>query len=104
LAHFDPDGKYGEGSFVILPPDNTSRLHQLLDIIDLQGVDYLATTEELKVRTAKNHLGQGRDATLPKGAIVIPSRQYDAPLRAPSMEFAAEVNDAVQLEERLQPP
>ena len=100
LAHIDPDGKYGERSFVILPTDNTARLHKLLDILDLQGIDYYATTEELKVRKAKNHLGQVRDATIPKGAIVIPNRQYDAPLLATIMEFDAELNDAVLLEER----
>ena len=58
LAHIDPDGKYGERSFVILPTDNTARLHKLLDILDLQGIDYYATTEELKVRKAKTTSGR----------------------------------------------
>ncbi|MFY8274387.1 M14 family metallopeptidase [Pseudoalteromonas sp. SSDWG2] len=100
LAHIDPKGRYGQRSFVILPTDNTSRLNRLLDVLDLQGIDYGVTTKSQKVRKAKNHLGQEQGATIPAGSIVIPNRQYDAPLLATMMEFDAELKDSVLLEER----
>ncbi|MEO2267065.1 M14 family zinc carboxypeptidase [Pseudoalteromonas sp. YIC-656] len=100
LAHIDPQGKYGQRSFVILPTDNTSRLHKLLDILDLQGIEYAITTADIQVSKAKNHLGQVKATTIPKGSIVVQNRQYDAPLLATIMEFDAELKDSVLLEER----
>lgn len=100
LAHVAKKGQYANKSFVVLPTENTSRLAKLLALLDIQNIEYFETTKAIKVDDAKNHLGQVKDSTIPKGSIVIPNRQYEAPLIAAILEFDAKIKDSVLLEER----
>ena len=100
-SHVATSGMYADKSYVILPTKNLSRLNKFLDLLDLQGIDYFELTRNTKVQNAKNQLGQKLYSTeLPVGSIIIPNRQYDAPLIAAILEFDAKINDAVLLEER----
>lgn len=99
-THVARSGKYANQSFVILPTDNTSRLNKLLELLDLQGIEYFTNTKDIDVDDAKNHLGQVQDTVIPKGSIIIQNRQYDAPLIAAIMGFDAKIKDEVLLEER----
>ncbi|WP_371375078.1 M14 family zinc carboxypeptidase [Thalassotalea aquiviva] len=99
-ANIASNGPYANKSFVILPTDNHARLANLLDLLRLQNIDYFFTTKEMKLDDAKNHLGQIKDTNIPKGSVVIPNRQFEAPLIAAIMEFDAEISEAVLLEER----
>ncbi|MEW6991290.1 M14 family metallopeptidase [Colwelliaceae bacterium 6441] len=94
-------GQYANRSFVVLPTKNTQRLAKLLDLLDLQNIEYFITTRQQTVKRATNHLGQSLDkVTVPKGAIVIQNRQYEAPLIAAILEFDTKIQDSVLLEER----
>ncbi|TRX53087.1 M14 family zinc carboxypeptidase [Thalassomonas sp. M1454] len=100
-AHVAKSGIYANKSFIILPTKNKSRLNKFLDLLDLQGIEYYAIERNTKVHNAKNQLGQKLSLTeLPAGSIVIPNRQYDAPLIAAILEFDAKIKDQVLLEER----
>lgn len=101
LAMVSKDSQYANKSYVILPTNNTSRLKKLTDILDLQGITYFETSREQKVKSATNHLGRNLSkVTIPKGALVIQNRQYEAPLIAAIMEFDAKIKPSVLLEER----
>jgi len=94
-------GIYANKSFIILPTKNQSRLNKFLDLLDLQGIEYYSMARNTKVHNAKNQLGQKLALTeVPLGSIVIPNRQYDAPLIAAILEFDAKIKDQVLLEER----
>lgn len=99
--HIAKSGQYANKSYVILPSQNHTRLTKLVDILDLQGIKYYQTSKGQNVDKATNHLGQKRnDVKVPAGSIVIPNRQYDAPLIATIFEFDATIKDQVLLEER----
>lgn len=99
--HIASNGPYANKSYVLLPTKNHSRLAKFLELLDLQGIEYYKNTKKLKLRDAKNHLGQTLNSTtVDVGAIIIPNRQYDAPLIAAILEFDANINQQVLLEER----
>ncbi|WOH36109.1 M14 family metallopeptidase [Thalassotalea fonticola] len=99
--HVSKSSIYANKSFVILPTKNQSRLNKFLDLMDLQGIEYYTNNSAIKVRNAKNQLGQKlNSSTIPAGSVVIPNRQYDAPLIAAILEFDAKIKDEVLLEER----
>lgn len=99
--HVAKSGIYANKSFIILPTKNQSRLNKFLDLLDLQGIEYYSMARNTKVHNAKNQLGQKLALTeVPLGSIVIPNRQYDAPLIAAILEFDAKIKDQVLLEER----
>ena len=101
LSMVDKKSDYANRSYVILPTKNTSRLHKFLDLLTLQNIEYFATTKTQSVKSASNHLGQQlSNVTIPKGAIVIQNRQYEAPLITAILEFDAQIQDSVLLEER----
>ncbi|TKB47548.1 M14 family metallopeptidase [Thalassotalea mangrovi] len=100
-SHVDKKGKYADQSFVVLATDNHSRLQQFLDLMDLQGIRYYRNEQPLKVRNVTDQLGQQRKSrTIPRNSIIIPNRQYNAPLIAAILEFDANIKDEVLLEER----
>lgn len=99
--HISSSGPYADKSYVVLPTKNHSRLAQFLELLDLQGIEYYRNTKKMTLRNATNHLGQTLNSTtVEAGAIVIPNRQYDAPLIAAILEFDAKIKQQVLLEER----
>jgi len=101
MAHVATKGQYANKSFVILPNKNTSRVNNLLYLLDLQNIEYRKTSKAQTVDQAINHLGQKLDdANIPKDSIIIQNRQYEAPLISAILEFDAKINDKVLLEER----
>ncbi|QBY04608.1 peptidase [Thalassotalea sp. HSM 43] len=100
-SHISAKGPYANKSWVILPSKNQSRLHKFLDLLDLQGIEYYKNESRISVRNAVNQLGQKLSSQMIEpGAIIIPNRQYDAPLIAAILEFDANIKDSVLLEER----
>ncbi len=101
LSNIARSGPYANRSYVVLPSENTSRLDKLLELLQMQDIEYFINTKPQDVDQAKNHLGQTlEDVTIPAGALVIPNRQYEAPLIAAILEFDAKIKDPVLLEER----
>lgn len=100
-SHVASTGPYANRSYVILPTENFSRLNKLTELLQMQDIEYFVNTKPQKVAKAKNHLGQAlAEVTIPAGALVIPNRQYEAPLIAAILEFDAKIKDPVLLEER----
>ena len=101
LGHIAKSGPYANKSYVILPTENTSRLAKLTELLQMQEIEYFVNTKTQEVSKAKNHLGQTmEEVSIPEGSLVIPNRQYEAPLIAAIMEFDAKIKDPVLLEER----
>ncbi|QDP00593.1 M14 family metallopeptidase [Thalassotalea sp. PS06] len=100
-SHIAKDGKYADQSFVVLANNNHSRTQEFLDLMDLQGIKYYRNEQTLNVRDVTNQLGEvSKRKTIPKNSIIIPNRQYNAPLIAAILEFDANIKDSVLLEER----
>jgi len=101
LAHIASTGPYANKTFVILPTQNTDRLNKFIELLQLQDIEYFVNSRQQQVPKARNHLGQVLDnVVIPEGSLVIPNRQYEAPLIAAILEFDAKIKDDVLLEER----
>lgn len=94
------NSRYANQSFVVLPNDNASRTQQLINVLQAQDIEIYTADKDIKVKDAKNHLGQTFDTTVPKGSLVIPNRQPEARLLAAIMEFDAGILPEVVKEER----
>ncbi|AJP42478.1 peptidase [Alteromonas australica] len=94
-------GKFANRTFVVLANDNKGRTDAFVDRLLAQGIEVYVTQKDMEVDEATTHLGNTlSDTVIPKGSLVIPNRQPDAPLIAAILEFDAGVNDAVLIEER----
>jgi hypothetical protein len=94
---------YANRTFAILPTKNESRIEQLLDLLDLQGIEVYRADREIAVKGAVDQLGRtGTVTTLPAGAILIPNRQPEANLVAAMLEFDPRMSDVALTAERKQ--
>ena len=93
--------KYANQTFVILPTDNIGRLNTLVDKLKAQDIELYKNSKDI---TAKNVLQQSggiiENYIIPKGSLIIPNRQPEGPLISAILEFDAEINKSVILEER----
>ncbi|WP_394176804.1 M14 family metallopeptidase [Thalassotalea litorea] len=100
-SHIDRNGKYADQSFVVLANNNRTRVQNFLELMDIQGIKYYRNEQPLKVRNVTDQLGQvSKNETIPVNSVIIPNRQYNAPLIAAILEFDANIKDSVLLEER----
>ena len=94
-------GKFADRTYVILANDNVGRTESLVDKLLAQDINVYVADKDIKVKKAVTQQGiTQKDFVIPKGSILVPNRQPEAPLIAAIMEFDAGVNDAVLLEER----
>ncbi|WP_334064915.1 M14 family metallopeptidase [Alteromonas genovensis] len=94
-------GKFANRTYVIMANDNIGRTDALVSRLLAQDIKVYITDKDMEVDEATTHLGDVKeDMVIPKGSIVVPNRQAEAPLIAAIMEFDAGVNNAVLLEER----
>ena len=95
------NGKYANQTFVILPTDNHGRLNALVAKLEAQDVELYRNTKVLTVQSALKQTGElVEDFLIPKGSLIIPNRQPEAPLIAAILEFDADIDESVLLEER----
>ena len=95
------NGKYANQTFVILPTDNHGRLNALVSKLEAQDVEIYRNTKVLTVQSALKQTGElVEDFIIPKGSLIIPNRQPEAPLIAAILEFDADIDESVLLEER----
>ena len=95
------NGKYANQTFVILPTDNHGRLNALVAKLEAQDVELYRNTKVLTVQSALKQTGELlEDFLIPKGSLIIPNRQPEAPLIAAILEFDADIDESVLLEER----
>ena len=94
-------GKFANRTYVVMANDNVGRTSALVSRLQAQDINVYVADKDIEVDRATTQLGEVKeDLIIPKGSLVIPNRQPEAPLIAAIMEFDAGVNDAVLLEER----
>ena len=94
------DSPYADKSYVVLPTANRKRLEHFVSLLQAQNIEVQQTSAAISVRGVTDQLGQTfAEKTLPKGALVIRSRQPEARLLNAILEFNANIKDEVLLEE-----
>ena len=92
---------YANQTFVILPSENYGRLNSLVNKLIAQDIELFRNNKSINVRSALTQSGViEENFIIPKGSLIIPNRQPEAPLIAAILEFDAEINDSVLIEER----
>ena len=95
------DSKWANQSFVILPTKNKSRLDTLAKKLQSQDIEIYINSEEIDVVNVLKQTGDVENQyTIPKGSMIIPNRQPEAPLIAAILEFDAEIDNDVLTKER----
>ena len=95
------DTKWANQSFVILPTKNKSRLNTLAKKLQSQDIEIYINSEEIDVVNVLKQTGDIENQyTIPKGSMIIPNRQPEAPLIAAILEFDAEIDNDVLTKER----
>ncbi|GLP96982.1 M14 family metallopeptidase [Paraferrimonas sedimenticola] len=90
-----------EKTFAILPQGNITLENQFLQKLQAQGIQVYRMDESKRVRAMKDQTGQMRSGIeLPKGTLLVPTRQPEARLISAILEFDAEVKEQVLIEER----
>jgi hypothetical protein len=100
-AALDPNGPYAKRTFAILPTGNQSRLRDLLQLLQLEGIEVFEAASGFTASAATNHFGQVlRDYSIPAGALLVPNRQPLGHLAAGMLEFDPHFPPAVLADER----
>ncbi|MDA9340444.1 M14 family metallopeptidase [Gammaproteobacteria bacterium] len=92
---------YANQTFVILPTKNHGRLNALAKKLRAQDIELFTNNNSISVKTALNQSGKSlEDFMIPEGSLIIPNNQPEAPLISAILEFDADINESVLLEER----
>ena len=92
---------YANQTFVILPTKNHGRLNALANKLRAQDIELFTNNNSISVKTAFNQSGKSlEDFMIPKGSLIIPNKQPEAPLISAILEFDADINESVLLKER----
>ena len=95
------DSKYANQTFVVLPTKNNGRLNTLAEKLKSQDIELFESLKDIKVEIATLQSGQlVENYTIPAGSMIIPNRQPEAPLIAAILEFDADIDKDVLVEER----
>jgi hypothetical protein len=95
------DSKYANQTFVVLPTKNNGRLNTLAEKLKSQDIELFENLKDIKVENATLQSGQlVENYTIPAGSMIIPNRQPEAPLIAAILEFDADIDKEVLVEER----
>ena len=95
------DSEYANQTFVVLPTDNNTRLNTLASKLKSQDIELFQNTKDIKVENVTLQSGQlVTNYTIPAGSMIIPNRQPEAPLIAAILEFDADIDTDVLVEER----
>jgi hypothetical protein len=91
---------YANISYALPPSSNHKRQQEFIKLMQLQGFELFTTTKAMSFSKATNQLGNTVTAELPKDSVIIRNRQPEARLLAAILEFDAQINDKVLVEER----
>ena len=95
------DSKYANQTFVILPTKNHGRLNALAKKLEAQDIELFTNERSIAVKSATTQSGKNlTNYVVPKGSLVIPNQQPEAPLIAAILEFDADIDKSVLIEER----
>jgi len=95
------DSKYANKSYVILPTKNNTRINTLAEKLKFQDIKIYKNNKPILVKNILKQTGDiEENFTIPPGSMIIPNRQAEAPLIAAIMEFDAEIDEEVLIEEK----
>ena len=95
------NSKYSNRSYVVLATDNNGRLNALAEKLIAQDIEIYKNEKPINVSNALKQNGTIVDEyTIPPGSMIIPNNQPEAPLISAILEFDAEIDDEVLIEEK----
>ena len=95
------DSKYSNRTYVILATDNNGRLNVLAEKLTAQNIQIFKNDKPINVSDALKQNGVIEDEyTIPVGSMIVPNNQPEAPMISAILEFDAEIDDEVLIEEK----
>ena len=95
------NSKYANQTYVILPTKNNGRLNALAEKLQAQDIELFTNERSIIVKSATTQSGKNiTNYVVPEGSLVIPNQQPEAPLISAILEFDADIDKSVLIEER----
>ena len=95
------NSKYSNRSYVVLATDNNGRTNALAEKLKAQDIEIYKNDKPINVSNALKQNGiTVSEYTIPSGSMIIPNNQPEAPLISAILEFDAEIDDEVLIEEK----
>ena len=95
------NSKYSNRSYVVLATDNNGRINALAEKLKAQDIEIYKNDKPINVSNALKQNGiTVSEYTIPSGSMIIPNNQPEAPLISAILEFDAEIDDEVLIEEK----
>ncbi len=95
------NSKYANQTYVILPTKNNGRLNALAEKLQAQDIELFTNERSIIVKSATTQSGENiTNYVVPEGSLVIPNQQPEAPLISAILEFDADIDKSVLIEER----
>ena len=95
------NGKYSNRTYVILANNNHGRLNILAEKLKIQNIEIFQNDKDITVKEVlKQNSEIESNYIIPSGSMIIPNKQPEAPLISAILEFDAEIDDAVLIEEK----
>ena len=95
------NSKYSNRSYVVLATDNKGRLNALSEKLIAQDIEIYKNEKPINVTNALKQNGTTvSEYTIPSGSMIIPNNQPEAPLISAILEFDAEIDSEVLIEEK----
>ena len=95
------NSKYSNRSYVVLANDNNGRINALAEKLKAQDIEIYKNDSPIIVTNALKQNGiTVSEYTIPSGSMIIPNNQPEAPLVSAILEFDAEIDDEVLIEEK----
>ena len=95
------NSKYSNRSYVVLANNNNGRINALAEKLEAQDIEIYKNDKPINVSNALKQNGiTVSEYTIPSGSMIIPNNQPEAPLVSAILEFDAEIDDEVLIEEK----
>ena len=95
------NSKYSNRSYVVLATANNGRLNALAEKLIAQDIEIYKNDKPINVSNVLQQNGiTVSEYTIPSGSMIIPNNQPEAPLISAILEFDAEIDEEVLIEEK----
>ena len=92
---------YADKTYVVLPTNNKGRLNTLVEKLMAQDIEIYQNSKPINSSNVLKQNGDLEESfVIPVGSMIIPNNQPEAPLIAAFLEFDADINKAVLIEEK----
>ena len=95
------NSKYSNRSYVVLATNNNGRINALAEKLKAQDIEIYKNDKPISVSNVLKQNGiTVSEYTIPSGSMIIPNNQPEAPLVSAILEFDAEIDEEVLIEEK----